>query len=233
MLANHGKRYTSYLSKTICEEVVKKILGKAAEDIIVSELKQAKYFSISLDSTPDIGHTDQLCFTVRYVKPTGPLERFLAFLPMEGHTAQQIFDTLVQYTSEKGINLADCRGQSYDNASNMTWKYNGVQEFVKEKFGDVAEYVPCFAHSLNLVGVCAAQSCPEIVRFFDFFENIYVFFAAVFFKLFSSRPIFHGQIFSRPLKKGLHLESISDSAIFPPKSRCSLKKKKKMVFASN
>ena len=37
---------------------------------------------------------------------------------------------------------------------------------------------------------------------------------SVFFKLFSSRPIFHGQIFLRPLKKGLHLESISDSTIF-------------------
>ena len=54
----------------------------------------------------------------------------------------------------------------------------------------------------------------------------------VFFKLFSSRPIFHRQIFSRPLKKDLHLESISDSAIFSQKSRCSLKKKKKKVFTS-
>ena len=50
---------------------------------------------------------------------------------------------------------------------------------------------------------------------------------SVFFKLFSSRPILHSQIFSRPLKKGLHRKSISDSAIFPPISRCSLKKKKK------
>ena len=47
----------------------------------------------------------------------------------------------------------------------------------------------------------------------------------MFFKLFSSRPILYSQMFSRPLKKGLHLESISDSAIFPPTSRYSLKKK--------
>ena len=58
---------------------------------------------------------------------------------------------------------------------------------------------------------------------------IELFFTSVFFKLFSSRPIFHGQIFSRPLKKGLHLESISDSAIFAPKSRCSPKKKKVFI----
>ena len=38
--------------------------------------------------------------------------------------------------------------------------------------------VPCYAHSMNLVGVCAAQSCPERVQFFDFVENIYLFFAA-------------------------------------------------------
>ena len=101
-------------------------MGKAAEDTIVRELKEAKYFSMSLDSTPDIAHTNQLCFTVRYVKPTGPVERFLAFVPMEGHTAQQIFDSLVQCTSEKGTDLANCRGQSYDNASNMSGKYNGV-----------------------------------------------------------------------------------------------------------
>ena len=45
----------------------------------------------------------------------------------------------------------------------------------------------------------------------------------VFFKFFSSRPILYSQIFSRPLKKGLHLKLISDSAIFPLTSRCSLK----------
>ena len=53
---------------------------------------------------------------------------------------------------------------------------------------------------------------------------------SVFFKLFSSRPILRSQIFSRPLKKDLHLKSISDSAIFPPTSRCSLKKKKGLHF---
>ena len=51
----------------------------------------------------------------------------------------------------------------------------------------------------------------------------------MFFKLFSSQPIFHRQNFSRPLKNDFHLESISDSTIFPQKSRCSLKKK---VFTS-
>lgn len=39
-------------------------------------------------------------------------------------------------------------------------------------------HVPCFAHSLNLVGISAAESCQEAVRFFDFVESVYVFYSA-------------------------------------------------------
>ena len=44
---------------------------------ITSEIQTAKYFSFSVDSTPDISHTDQLTFTARYVQSNGePIERF-------------------------------------------------------------------------------------------------------------------------------------------------------------
>lgn len=58
--------------------------------IIIEELKSAKFFSISVDSTTDVTHSDQLTFVVRYVLPTGPEERFLQFLPMIGHKGQEI-----------------------------------------------------------------------------------------------------------------------------------------------
>lgn len=34
---------------------------------IINEVKSAKYFSITVDSTPDMLHVDQLSFVVRYV----------------------------------------------------------------------------------------------------------------------------------------------------------------------
>ncbi|KAJ8875731.1 hypothetical protein PR048_023630 [Dryococelus australis] len=49
---------------------------------------------------------------------------------------------------------------SYDNASNMSGKYSGLQERIKE-LNEFAEYIPCFAHSLNLIGKCAAECCQE------------------------------------------------------------------------
>jgi hypothetical protein len=144
---------------------------------MVKELKESKYFSISLDSTPDISHVDQLTFIVRYVLPTGPVERFFGFLLMDGHCAEDLHGSLMQFLSRHDINIKDCRGQSYDNASNMSGRYNGLQAKVKED-SPRAMYVPCFAHSLNLVGVCAAESCTQASSFFGFVQNIYTFFAA-------------------------------------------------------
>ncbi|GBP27663.1 Toll-like receptor 4 [Eumeta japonica] len=49
-----------------------------------------------------------------------------------------------------GLLLSNCRGQSYDNAANMAGHYNGVQALLKQK-NNTADYVPCAAHSLNLI----------------------------------------------------------------------------------
>ena len=130
-----------------------------------------------MDSTPDISHVDQLTLIVRYVLPSGPVERFVRFLDMEGHTAEQLAQSLLDFLNENGINIKHCRGQSYDNASNMSGKYSGLQARIKE-INKYAEYIPCFAHSLNLVAKCAAECCTEASIFFDFVESLYTFFSA-------------------------------------------------------
>ena len=169
---NKGKGHTSYLSKDVCEEFIS-LIGASMLDDIISEIKKCKYYSVSLDSTPDSANIDQLTLIVRYVLPSGPVERFIKFIEMEGHSSAQLADSLLDFLKEMGVDIKDCRGQSYDNASNM----RGLQARIKEK-SQFAEYVPCFAHSLNLVGKCAAECCPEAARFFTFVENIYTFFSA-------------------------------------------------------
>ena len=48
----------------------------------------AYLFSFSVDSTPDISHTDQLTLIVKYVSPVNglPNERFLTFLELKDHS---------------------------------------------------------------------------------------------------------------------------------------------------
>ena len=71
-LCEHIKRYggaghgvTSYLSKTTCEEFIQ-LLARKVEASITAEIKLAKYFSISVNSTPDLANFDHLTFIIRY-----------------------------------------------------------------------------------------------------------------------------------------------------------------------
>ena len=84
---------------------------------------------------------------------------------------------LLRFLAANDIGITDCRGQSYDDASNMSGKYNGIQTIIRQQ-SKLADYVPCAAHSLNLVGQSAAGCCQLSVGFFDFLRRLYSFFAA-------------------------------------------------------
>ena len=109
--AHKGKGTTSYLSHSICDEFIA-LLAQEVLAKIVDELKTQKFFSVSLDSTPDITHVDQLTLIVRYVLPSGPVERFVKFLSMEGHSADQMYQSLRSFFDEHGIDTKYLRGQS-------------------------------------------------------------------------------------------------------------------------
>jgi hypothetical protein len=58
---------------------------------IIGEVKCVEYCTVIVDSTPDISYVDELAVTLRYVKEDGePVERFLLFLPSEGHKSEQL-----------------------------------------------------------------------------------------------------------------------------------------------
>lgn len=88
-----------------------------------------------------------------------------------------MFDILEGSLQDNKIEIMDCRSQSYDNASNMSGVYSGVQARFRER-NELAEWVPCSAHSLNLVGSSAAESCTAVVDFFQFMQSVYVFLSA-------------------------------------------------------
>jgi len=64
------------LSSTIYEELLL-LMKKDIIKIILEELKTAKYYSLIVDSTPDIANIDQLVIALRYILPSSVLvERF-------------------------------------------------------------------------------------------------------------------------------------------------------------
>ena len=57
----------SYLSPMIQNEFIA-LLASQVRQKIVKDIKDAKYYAIMFDSTPDLSHTDQMSQIIRYVE---------------------------------------------------------------------------------------------------------------------------------------------------------------------
>ena len=90
---------------------------------IIEEIKRAKYYSISVDSIPDISNSDKECCIFRYILASQPVEMFVQFIEMKGHGAAELENSIWTFLEKQQIKLCDCRGQSYDNGSNMSGIY--------------------------------------------------------------------------------------------------------------
>ena len=71
-----------------------------------------------------------------------PEERFISFEKLEGADAEDYFNVLTNKLKELDHDIANCRGQSYDRASNMLGKLTGLQARVKELVGEIVIYKP-------------------------------------------------------------------------------------------
>ncbi|XP_065672030.1 zinc finger MYM-type protein 1-like [Hydra vulgaris] len=151
--ANKGKGNVNYLSKTICEELID-IMSQMVLTHIITEIKKAKYWGIIVDSTPDISHVDQLSVIFRY------------YLNGHVHDGKSLITDILDLLERYDIDITNCRGQAYDNASNIYGKYSGLQARLKE-WSELAFYIPCAGHSLNLVGQCSVGNYATLKRLSD------------------------------------------------------------------
>jgi hypothetical protein len=97
---------------------------------------------------------------------------FLQFIPIHGHKADYLAAVVTSFLKDNNTSLTNCRGQSYDNATNMSGHYSGLQAGLKEQ-NKYALYVPCAGHSINLVGLQAVDCNLNVTIYFDFVKNLY------------------------------------------------------------
>ena len=97
-----------------------------------------------MDSSPDISHVEQLKCVLKYVLPDGPVECYISFLNKRDHSGQELARNLLDLIKVKNVDIANCRGQSYENASNMSGKYNGMQAKIRE-INLLSMFIPCCA----------------------------------------------------------------------------------------
>ena len=139
---------------------------------VLDKIDDAKYI---VDGTPDSTHVEQTTFKIHYL--TKELEtfvvqeRFLTFVDRCKRTGLEISMLILETSKQFGISLADCLGQGYENAANMSGKYNGAQQHILAE-NHLCLYSPCACHSLNL-GADSAACCKEAVTFFGMVQTVY------------------------------------------------------------
>jgi len=174
-------RIPHYLGQHFQNEIIN-ILAESIRNEITRIVKKAKYYAIILDSTPDISHTEQITFIIRCVSTTDGkvdiFEFFLGFSPVTNTTGEGLCEFLIEkLLPSLQLEVKDIRGQGYDNGSNMKGKNIGLQKRILN-INPRALYVPCAAHTLNLVVNDAANSSGEISGFFGVVQEIYNYFSA-------------------------------------------------------
>jgi len=177
-LENHNKGAISYLSPKIQNEFIC-LLGQTVRNKILSKIKKAKYFSLLFDCTPDVSHNEQMAEVIRYVNiDNGKItveESFIDFINTEEKTGDGLAMEILSKLKSDELDVQNVRGQGYDNGANMSGKYHGVQAVILNK-NNLATYIPCAAHCLNLCGVHAASANVKVQFFFDVIQKIYTFF---------------------------------------------------------
>lgn len=180
ILNNPKATSVTYLSWESQNEFIN-TCGQALKETILRQISSRKYFAVMVDGTPDNSRQDQLSIILRSVSVSAEgctiLENFIEFVPTQIKTGKGLADVIIAKLDAYGLNLQDCKAQGYDNGANMAGVHNGVQAKIMEKSED-ARFVPCMAHSLNLVGGNAVEKVLEAKLTLGVIQNLFVFFSS-------------------------------------------------------
>ncbi|XP_067123962.1 zinc finger MYM-type protein 1-like, partial [Centruroides vittatus] len=179
-IKNSKNRIVHHLAHRSQEQIIS-ALGDEVLNKIKNDIKAATYYSVQMDCTPDISHKEQTSVIIRYVnfeeKRLIINESFIRFIEATDVTGEGLAKTLLKTLSELDLDIMNCRGQGYDNGSNMKWKYKGVQSRIIA-LNPHAIYVPCLSHSFNLLICDAASSSIYCKNFFGILQRLYCLFSA-------------------------------------------------------
>lgn len=123
--------------KCVCEE-------------LLSEVKEARFFSLVMENVVEIAGENRIPTFVRFVDQSNCLrEEFLGFPLFEGDV-ESIVESLCSEISEKnGLSMEDCRGQAFFSTGVHAPKAKAVAVKLSERY-PLAVLTPSSSHALNI-----------------------------------------------------------------------------------
>ena len=134
-------------------DIQNEILDIMSQHIIrekLREIQKNRFYCIMADEYRDITNLEQLSFCLRSVTDTLDVqEDFLGFYQVNDIKSETLVHTIKDILVRFNLPINDCRGQTYDGASNMLGKKSGVATQIKA-IQPKAIVTHCHGHSLSL-----------------------------------------------------------------------------------
>lgn len=115
--------------------VVQKDLTRAAADLIRQQIRQELgdgYYCLVVDEAICESKKEWMSVVLRFVEKTWVIrERFAGAVHVEDTKADTLFQHLVSFIHNFGLDMSKLRGQAFDGASNMRGVFNGLQALVR------------------------------------------------------------------------------------------------------
>ena len=161
------KYHTTYLSPESQNKFIN-LLGDEVRSRISTCLKRAAFCSVMADTTPDVSHSDELSFAVRYVDADScmPKERLVRIVETRDKTGAEQAEDTVKCLKLSDIPLSAVMFQTYDSTASMSGKFNGAQQKLSEMLERKILYTKCTPHGINLVVEHGCAASPLIAKVF-------------------------------------------------------------------
>ena len=107
-------------------------------------------FSVMADECTDCLNKEQFTINIRWVdQDLSEHEDFIGLYQVSTIDAESLVSAIRDVLLRMNVNVADCRGQCYDGASNMSGARKGVATMIMQEESR-ALYAHCYGHALNL-----------------------------------------------------------------------------------
>lgn len=161
-----------YFSPEIINEILE-IMSHTVIRKIIEQVKVYKYYGIIADETRDESDKEQLSICLRWVDGNFNIhEDCIGLYHVIDTSANSLVTMIKDVLLRLGLPLADCLGQGYDGAAQMSGVHKGVAKQIQDD-NPLALYVHCLSHSLNLALQDTSNSIRLIRDSLSLVQSIY------------------------------------------------------------